>query len=718
MTAVKQRSRGRKGGATLDPIALELLRSRVESIAEDAAITIQRTGVSPTATETHDLSATLLDAEGSLVAGGGYVSFHWVAATNAVRATLARYGDEILPGDVFLANDPYNGGGLHPNDVFVERPIFLGERLIGWVALSAHLADMGGMAVGSFAPNATECYQEAFRVPPVRLFRAGVEVTDVWDLLRTNVRAAWVVEMDLRALIAGGHVAQEKLAELAESMGIDAYVAGVRALQQLSERELRRRIAALPDGTYRSTSWAEWDDELFRVPCTLTIEGDHMIFDFEGAAPQAPHFFNSQPYIIKSAMVMQFARVLAADLPYSEGLLAPLELRCPEGSIVNARPPAPMQAGHMHVGATAAEAMLQCVRLALWAADPPLDVSHHVHGSSGSPSMSLAIWSGHDTDGHTAIWGMVDGTWSGGTASADRDGSDTTIVPIGMPGDANETDIEVLESWYPLLVHERGVSAGVNGAGAHRSGGGTHMRFAPYGEGGLSGEMLGLREALPLEGAAGGFPGATTRYEVTRADGTKERISTKASGVRLGADDTFEFWAASGGGVGDPLDRDPDAVARDVRAGRLSGADAAGTYGVVLGPDGAVDTAATDVRRTAARADRLARATAPLRPVGDAQASAAATEQARPLYPGVVHRGAVAFAEASGTPLAVAPDHWTDGCAVLEELRPGGGPPITVRTYLDPRTGQSLYVEAVPRGDERAFEVSPRRWTESAAARV
>jgi N-methylhydantoinase B len=546
----------------------------------------------------------------------------------------------------------------------------------------------------------------------VRLFRAGVEVTDVWDLLRTNVRAAWVVEMDLRALVAGGHVAQEKVAELAESMGIDEYVAGTRALQELSERELRKRIAALPDGIYRASTWAEWDDELYAIPCELTIAGDHMIFDFEGAAPQAPHFFNSQPYIIKSAMVMQFARVFAPDLPYSEGLLAPLEMRCPTGTIVHATPPAPMNAGHMHVGMAAAEMMQQCVRQALWAADPPLPASRFVHGWAGGSAISLAIWSGADTDGSATIWGMVDGTWCGGAAGADRDGGDLTITPVGMAGAASETDIEVLEAWYPVLVHERRVRRGVNGAGAHRSGGGAEMRFGPYGDGELSGEMLGIREALPLEGAAGGYPGSTTVYEITRADGTMERVSTKASGITLHAGDTFHFRTGSGGGVGDPLDREPDAVAADVAAGSITIDDAASVYGVVLG-----DGLATAARRDELRADRLARALAPRRELTDADLARSHTGAAAPLYPGVVQRGSVAYAEGSGAPLAVSPDHWTDGCPVLEEPRPGPGPAIVDRAYLDPRTGATLYVEAVPAGEPRGFEISPTRWTEAATGR-
>jgi N-methylhydantoinase B len=185
---------------------------------------------------------------------------------------------------------------------------------------------------------------------------------------------------------------------------------------------------------------------------------------------------------------------------------------------------------------------------------------------------------------------------------------------------------------------------------------------------------------MPRDVVAVGYAGSTAQYRIHRADGTTERVSTKAAGVVVRAGDTFEFVSASGGGAGDPLARDPDAVAHDVERGRITADDASVVYGVVLG-----DTKAAD--------------------------AAGATRSAKPLYPGVVQRGRVAFAEGSGTPLAVAPDHWTDGCAVLEEPRPGPGPALVTRLYLDPGTGTSLYVETVPPGTGRSFEVSPKRWT-------
>ena len=400
MTAVADDRRA-GGAGSFDPITLEVLRSRLEAIAEDAAATVERTGVNPIITESHDFGVTLADADGNLVAGGGWVSLHWVASTRAVQATIAKFGDTIAPGDVFFANDPYNGGGLHANDVLVQRPIFIGDQRIAWMTISAHMLDFGGMAPGSFAPAATDCYQEALRIPPARLFERGVEVPTVWDIIRTNVRMAPLIEMDMRGLVAGAHVAQEKVAELVEVLGVDEFLEGVRVLQELSEREMRARIAAIADGEYRAVAWNEWEDELYRIPCTLTVEGDRMVFDFDGASPQAPHYFNSQPYIVKSALMMILRPFLALDLPYTGGLVAPIELRCPEGSIVNARPPAPINNGHVHVAMTAAEAALHCVRLAVWATHPAVPASKFV-SAGGAPGVTaeFVIHRADGTDEH------------------------------------------------------------------------------------------------------------------------------------------------------------------------------------------------------------------------------------------------------------------------------------------------------------------------------
>ena len=244
---------------------------------------------------------------------------------------MARYGETVADGDVYLSNDPHHGGGLHPQDVMVQRPVFVLGVLVAWVVMSAHMMDVGGMVAGSFAPAATECYQEALRCPPVRLFIKGAEVTDVWDIFRNNVRVSALVEMDMRSLVAGCHVATEKLMGVVESMGRDVFVESIKAIRDLSEAEMRRRIGLLADGTYRATSWTEWEDDFYTVPCALTVAGDRLVFDFEGAWPQTDHYFNSKPYIVESEMVAQLAWLMAQRPPLRRRHLRPDRAALPGG---------------------------------------------------------------------------------------------------------------------------------------------------------------------------------------------------------------------------------------------------------------------------------------------------------------------------------------------------------------------------------------------------
>ncbi len=701
------------GRPATDPIDLEVVRSRLEAIGEQAALAVDHTAISPTITESKDFSVTIMDPQGDLIVGAGMVLFHFGAASYSVKATIARFGDTMAPGDVFFANDPHNGGGLHPQDVMIQQPIFHEGDLVGWVGLSAHMMDMGGMVVGSFAPQATECYQEGIRCPAVRLFRKGEEMTDVWDILVNNIRMSDIVEMDLRGLVAGCHSAQEQVVGLIDSIGRDRFTDSLRAIRELTEAEMRRRILALEDGVYKSTSWTEYGDEFYEIPCTLTVEGDHMILDFEGASPQTDHYFNSKPYIIAAEFLVMLAHRIARDLPFNEGIFAPVELRCPEGTVVNANPPAPIAAAHMHVGLNAADVAMQAFNLAL-GASPESPARRYLAGAGFESALGNNLWSWQLPDGSTDAFLAFDGNWVGGSAGRERDGMDLGRNPVGIDAEGSIADIEILESWYPLLFTERRARPGAGGAGVHRAGGGTQLSLRPHGVDQINGTMFGMRRWLPLQGIAGGSPGACNEFLVYRSDGTIDELDPNSAGTPLFEGDSFQMRLSSGGGFGDALDRDPESVAVDVAAGRFSADDAASIYGTVLTTDGDVDVAATAARRASARQERLAQAKPAPRPQGDRQAPAS-DEPSFPLYPGVAQRGNLAYAEESGQVLAESPHHWTDGCPVLEERRwPEGGPDVVFRTYLDPLTGRALHVEVALADGPRSFAVNPRRWTGAA----
>jgi N-methylhydantoinase B len=688
----------------IDTIDLEVFRSRLETIGEQACRAVEHTAISPNVTESKDYSVTLLDANGGLIVGSGEVIYHYGAAVHAVRSTLERHRGTLAPGDVFLSNDPHNGGGLHPQDVMVQQPIFHDGELVAFVAVSAHLIDMGGMAVGSFAPEASECYQEAFRVPPVRLFRAGEEATDIWDMLRVNVRMSELVEMDMRGLCAGAHFAAERITELVGRTGAEKFVASLTAIRDLTEAEFRRRIALIEDGTYRQTSWTEFRTQFYKIPCELTVEGDSLHFDFTGASPQTAHFFNSRAYIVAAELLVMVANVLARDLPFNDGIFAAVKITCEEGSILDSKPPAPIAAAHMHASLNAAGVGLEALMLAL-GASPEIEQHRYLGGASWDSAIGVGLWSWTDSEGVQDAFMAFDGLWVGGSGGAERDGNDLGRNTVGPNCEAMIPDIEVLESWYPLLFIERALRPGAQGAGARRAGAANRFSFRPHGVGALHGVTFGMRRWLPLQGIAGGSPGGCNEFVIHRGDGGEEMIDVSTSGAVVGEQDWLEMRMATGGGFGDPLDRDPALVERDVEQGRLGEEEARKVYGVILG-----DPETTGSTRQAMRRERLDRARPPAKPI--AREDGAPGGERFPLYPGVEQVGAVAVASESGAPLARAPDHWTEGCALLSERRWGeDGPGVIYNSWLDPESGRVLHVEVTLEGEARGFEVSPRRWT-------
>jgi N-methylhydantoinase B len=702
--------------STADPILLEVLRSRLQAVVDEGAVAIEQTAVSPIVAEGKDYSSNILDAAGGLLVGGGKVEYKWAGARNVVQATLARHGATIAPGDVFAANDPHHGGGNHPQDIEICQPVFVGERLVAWIAASAHLIDVGGMTFGSWAPEATECYQEAVRFPPVRLFARGVERDDTWSLILTNVRLPRLVEMDMRGLVAGCHVAATKLAGVVAALGVDVFTETAAALCDSAERVLRDRIGRLADGTYETTGWVEWGDERYTLPCRLTVAGDRLHFDYTGAPPQVPHFVNSKAYIVNGQVVADVRATIAQDLPFCEGLYRPVEVVCPPGTIVDSAPPAPIASAHLDVAMNATALAVQCLQAAL-AATPAEDgdgLPRLYAGPSGQAALANHSWSYTAAEGHVDGWVLSEAFQPGSSGGAGHDGSDLFANLVGAQHVLDFIDVEITEAWYPLRVLEKTATPGPFGAGRHRSGAGCRMSYTVSGDERLTGAMFAMRETLPIGGVAGGLPGAPTEFHVRRADGTDVVLDAHAAGATLGPGEVFTFQAGSGGGFGDPLDRDAEAVWRDVRTGRLSPEQAESTYGVVGTGEG-VDGPATEARRDRHRAERLARARPAARPHGEVAGgrgpAAAADADRAPLYHGVERRGRAAVAVQSGALLALAPDHWTDGCPVLEEERHSArGTPWLLRTYLDPVSGRALAAEAVPVGSPRSFTSSPTHW--------
>lgn len=690
-----------------DPITVEVLRSRLEAIGREAGLAVERTAISPVVSETKDYSVTISDAAGRLITGVGYITGHFGASVHAVRATMSRHEGTIAPGDVFLANDPHNGGGLHPNDVIVQKPVFVDGALAGWVAVSAHMMDMGGMTPGSLSPQATECYQEALRFPPVRLLRQGVEESDIWAILRTNVRSSALIEADLRALVVGCNVAVGKIEEAVTELGVERFAAATAMLERATHDALARRVEQIADGAYRAVGWLELgESEVYAIPCRLTVAGAKLRFDFDGCPGQLPRFFNSKPYIVQSALASKLHPWLAADLPYSQALLDLVDISCPPRSLLNCEPPAPIGAAHMDATGAGISAAMQCLLLALGASpDAP---EHRLLSAQPSLGWAMMTWAYARADGTAGNFIHTDGTLGGSPPGATHDGIDLTSDLVGLKGSIEMPDIEILEAAYPVLMETRGSGRGVHGQGAYRSGGACREVLTPHGTESLTGFMISTRGSVPNQGAAGGSLGTRTALKLHRADGSSEDVPLQAAGVRLAEGERFELRGPTAGGFGDPLARPLPLVAQDMRQGRIGEAEAAELYGAVFA-EGEPDAAASEARRTELLQARLAEATPPRRPVaGTAPASGP------PLHPGVIQNGARAVSTHSGAVLAIAPDPWTGGCATLdgEDVGPNGYV-VRTRSYLDPLTGRRLLHEILLSDGSSAFECAPDRWTKA-----
>jgi N-methylhydantoinase B len=698
-----------------DPILLELLRSRLEATADEGALAIEQTAVSPIVAEGKDYSTNLFNARGEVLVGGGRIEYKWASAMNVVQTAIARFGDTIRDGDVFAANDPHDGGGNHPADIEICRPVFADGMLVAWIAASAHLIDVGGMTFGSWAPDATECYQEALRIPPVRLFAAGVEQRDTWAVILNNVRLPSLVEMDMRGLVAGCHVAADKLLDVIAEMGRETVVATAEAMCDNAERVLRDRIARIEPGTYSMDGWVEWGEERYHIPCRLTIDGSDLTFDFSGAPGQVPHFINSKAYIVHGQIVAELRNHLAQDLPFCHGIFRPIHVVAEPGTIIDSVVPAPISSAHIDVSFNTSGLAVQCLRMALAASDDPT-LPRLFHGQSLG-AMASHSWSYRTADGGIDGWVVAEGFFGGSAAGFDRDGGDLGVVGVGTQSIVDFVDIEILEAWYPIEILEKCPAVGPEGAGQFRGGGGCQMRYRVRGVDRITGTMFAMREGLPMCGVAGGEPGAPTVFRVHHTDGATDVLTAHQSNVELNAGDVFEFRAGSGGGWGDPLERDPQLVARDVAiTHRLSAGEAHAVYGVVVVGSSA-DLGATNKARAEIRRRRLAAAHPPLHPVTGALLERGALDKASPLCHGVVQVGATAVSLDSGAVLAQAPDHWTDGCPVVEETRTSPtGTKWLARSYLDPVSGRSLHVEAVPPGWPRAFETMPARWAGATSA--
>jgi N-methylhydantoinase B len=552
---------------SVDPIRLALVQARLDHLCRHMGWVMTRTARSPIFSQSHDFSCFATDRLGTLVSTADGIPIHTGGGGFAVRAILERYGDELSEGDAFVLNDPYAAGGNHLPDWVVARPVFAGGVLVGFCCNRAHQSDIGGGAAGTYNPEATDIWQEGIRLPALRLATAAGIEDDLWRLLLLNTRTPDLLDGDLRAMLGSTRIGAERLVALVEDLGRDDALAAFEGVCDHAERRFRARVAELPDGTW--TAEERWDDDCFgpadlAIRLALTVEGDRIVVDFTGTDDQIVGFKNSSYVNTWSAVSMGLASFFEPDLPRNEGTFRGVELIAPVGSIVNARPPAPMTMNTVIPAHEIVHLVWRCL-------------------SAADPSRALAGW-GKNIFGVTA-GARADGSpyvlyhWNaaaGGGATPERDGFNQIGHLIALGG-LTLPDVEFTEQRFP--VHFVRQEFRTDGGGAGRRRGGTGIEYEvdvlTPARWSFRGEGLGRPTGFGVDGGSDGAGGEMTLYPA----GGGEVFHAPKYGLASFGPVRLVARSPGGGGFGDPRRRDREAVARDVRDGVVSEAAAREVYG-------------------------------------------------------------------------------------------------------------------------------------------
>jgi N-methylhydantoinase B len=539
----------------IDAVTQQIVGNALASIADEMATTIFRTAHSTVVRDGMDFSAAICDCSGETVAQGVTVPFHLGSVPHAMRTLLAKFGDDLHPGDVFVMNDPFDGG-IHLQDIFVFKPIFYGGRLIGFATTTAHHGDVGGRLPGSSACDNTEIFQEGIRLPWLRLYDRGEPVEVVFQVLRANVRIPRMTLGDLAAQVAATSVAERALQELAAKHGPDRLADLMTGLIDYTERLVRREIASWPDGTASFTDYLDSDGierADVRITATVTIDGDEITADLTDCAPMVRGSLNSTRSFIEACVYQAVRCALTVEIPNTSGAFRPVHVLTKPGTIAEVVMP-----GASSMRGVTGFRVLDAVNGAL-AQLVPTRVP-----AAGEGGNTLAIFGADRPDGggRFIFYELIVGTW-GGTPT--HDGNDGLTNPASL---AANIPVEVAETEFPILVERYGLLPDSGGAGEHRGGLAVERVWRCLTPD-TSLIVRSDRSAHAPYGLQGGKPGALSSNVLIRADGTEEILPSMFS-ITIQTGDVYVHRTAGGGGWGHPAERDPQRVADDLADGKVT----------------------------------------------------------------------------------------------------------------------------------------------------
>jgi N-methylhydantoinase B len=593
--------------------------------------------------EAGDYSTAFMDSDGRVVAFGSAVCTHLGHEVQIVPWIYEHYGREaIVPGDMFLSNDPYTGGSVHANDVGCVAPVFAESELVGWVFCDMHFADVGGMVPGSFAPGAVDVVAEAVRFPPTRIYTAGRYCPEIVRAFINNTRVPTRIARDIASEVGALSVAVRAVQDLADRYGVSRLRTIIERLMEFSEQMFRARLRTLPDGTYECADYIEdgyRSDAIYRAFLRMTIAGDELYLDFRGSSEAAPALLNCARSGLVGGIIGPLIQQLATGIPFNAGVLRPIHIRSEPGTFIDATYPSPVGLATGYGAAAVMESVFGATSIAFRASGDPF-LEERATAQWGAMHPCFIFSGASDQHGEYSLFLNMDGPGGqgqGGMKGLDGGRGNLSCLYGSVPS------IEAHEATEPFLYLSREIGTDSAGAGRWRGGFGLRAAVLVWGERSSrqSGTFVTGRNAVPTRGLFGGYPASGVYYGPVHGTPVWEDIAngrmTTCSEVMERHGDAFEplpskaVWEGErflskgigaevfvmthpgGGGYEDPLQREPAAVARDVEDGIVSTAVATDVYGVVLDESGEPDVARTANLREALRRRRAARA-APGRP--------------------------------------------------------------------------------------------------------
>ena len=611
----------------LDPSTFEIVRHRLWYINDEGALTIARLSGSPVATEVFDMNAGLMTAAGDLVYIDNFICAQATTLSPLVKHLLDEYADNpgFGPDDIFLCNDPYVSV-CHQNCVGVAGPIFDGDDLVAWAGASLHAIDVGGPTAGQVQVDATDIHGEQPLIGPVKVYEGGRFRKDVENTYLNNSRLPDILGLDLRAKVAAVQVIRRRLLEAFREFGRETVMAAMDDVIDYTEARLRARLAELPDGTWRHRGFIEFGEDIYECRVTLEKEGGSLRFDFSDSSDQAPAVINCAYPGLVGGVLASVLVYLCWDMPWSPaGVRRTIEIESRPGTVVHAEHPA-------GVSKSTTTAIWEVRNLASIVIGKMLAASdrHRDRAMAGWQGVkALEELFGYEPSGERFGGPLLDGMAGGGGAMPTRDGIDTGGHTSSLR--ATIANVESYELRYPILYLNRLQTPDSGGAGTFRGGAGVTMTYMVHGVEEIPTKILhtfGV-EQPESPGLCGGYPSTTNQFVIVRESDVLARMAAGEVPQRLdelsgkleiyGAyavtsmrrGDVYRAVSMGGGGYGDPLDREPERVARDVERSLVSVEWAARSWGVVLDDAGRVDPAATAAKREELREERRQAATAP-----------------------------------------------------------------------------------------------------------